>query len=61
MKTKKMFISAILITMAMLFIGGCGKQAEKVSAEIPAVTHEEDQGYYETYVDYYYCDCGATK
>ena len=28
---------------------------------IPAVTHEEDQGYYETYVDYYYCDCGATK
>ena len=28
---------------------------------IPAVTHEEDQGYYEAYVDYYYCDCGATK
>ena len=28
---------------------------------IPAVTHEEDQGYYETYVDYCYCDCGATK
>ena len=28
---------------------------------IPAVTHEEDQGYYETYVEYYYCDCGATK
>lgn len=27
---------------------------------IPAVTHEEDQGYYETYVDYY-CDCGAAK
>ncbi len=27
----------------------------------PEVTHEEDQGYYETYVDYYYCDCGATK
>ncbi len=26
-------------------------------------SHEEDQGYYETstYVDYYYCDCGATK
>ena len=26
-------------------------------------THEEDQGHYETssYVDYYYCDCGATK
>lgn len=28
---------------------------------VPAVTHEEDQGYYETYVDYYYCDCGAAK
>ena len=28
---------------------------------IPAVTHEEDHGHYETYVDYYYCDCGATK
>lgn len=28
---------------------------------IPAVTHEEDRGYYETYVDYYYCDCGAKK
>ncbi len=27
----------------------------------PEITHEEDQGYYETYVDYYYCDCGATK
>lgn len=26
-------------------------------------THEEDQGHYETstYVDYYYCECGATK
>ena len=26
-------------------------------------THEEDQGHYETssYVDYQYCDCGATK
>lgn len=28
---------------------------------IPAVTHEEDQGHYETYVDYQYCDCGAKK
>lgn len=26
-------------------------------------SHEEDQGHYEnvSYVDYYYCDCGATK
>lgn len=26
-------------------------------------SHQEDQGYYadETYVDYHYCDCGATK
>lgn len=28
---------------------------------IPAVTHEEDQGYYETYVDYRYCECGSVK
>lgn len=28
---------------------------------VPAVTHEEDQGHYETYVDYQYCDCGAIK
>ena len=28
---------------------------------IPAVTHEEDHGHYETCFDYYYCDCGATK
>lgn len=27
---------------------------------IPAVTHEEDHGHYETYVEYY-CECGATK
>ena len=26
-------------------------------------SHDEDQGYYQNveYVDYYYCDCGATK
>lgn len=28
---------------------------------IEAVTHEEDQEYYETYVDYQYCDCGARR
>ena len=28
---------------------------------IPAVTHTEDQGYWETYVDYQYCDCGARR
>lgn len=26
---------------------------------IPAVTHQEDQGSYQ--IDYYYCDCGATR
>lgn len=31
------------------------------SKTVPAVTHEENQGYYETYVDYQYCECGATK
>lgn len=24
-------------------------------------TREEDHGHYETYIDYYYCDCGAKK
>ena len=28
---------------------------------VPAVTHEEYDGYYETYVYYYYCDCGEKK
>ena len=28
---------------------------------IPAVTHEENRTRYETYTDYYYCDCGAVK
>lgn len=30
---------------------------------VPVGSHEEDQGWYETqtYVDYQYCDCGATK
>lgn len=28
---------------------------------IPAETHEEDQGHYETYVDYQYCECGAKR
>ncbi len=32
-----------------------------VSKNVPAVTHQEDQGYYEEYVDYQYCDCGATR
>lgn len=28
---------------------------------VPADTHEEDQGYYQTYVDYQYCECGARR
>ena len=40
MRDKKMFISVIMITTVMLFAGGCGKQAEPVSAE-PAETVEE--------------------
>ena len=30
MRDKKMFISVILITIVMLFAGGCGKQVESV-------------------------------
>ena len=31
--------------------------------QVKVGSHEEDHGHYETvtYVDYYYCDCGATK
>lgn len=31
------------------------------SKTIPATTYEEDHGHYENYVDYQYCDCGATR
>ena len=36
---------------------------DEVVYEERTETHEEDQGYYQTieYVDYYYCECGATK
>ena len=34
---------------------------QNVSKTVPAVTHQEDQGYYEEYVDYQYCGCGATR
>jgi hypothetical protein len=29
--------------------------------QVKVGSHQEDQGYYETYVDYQYCDCGAKK
>lgn len=44
MRDKKMLLSVILITTAMLFAGGCDKQAEPVSAESitsPTVEPEE--------------------
>ncbi len=45
---------------------GCASYQDIVQYEDQQVkvgSHEEDQGHYETtsYVDYYYCDCGATK
>lgn len=42
MRTKKTFISAILITTVMLFLGGCGKQAESVSAKPTETVKEVD-------------------
>ncbi len=44
----------------------CGGSTSYDSYEIKKVkvgSHEEDHGHYEieTYVDSYYCDCGATK
>lgn len=32
---------------------------QNLEKTVPAVTHTEDQGSYQT--DYYYCECGATK
>lgn len=29
--------------------------------QVQVGSHQEDHGHYETYVDYEYCDCGATK
>ncbi len=45
---------------------GCGSYQDIVQyadQQVLVGTHEEDQGHYETstYVDYYYCGCGATK
>lgn len=34
---------------------------QNISKTVPAVTHQEDQGHYETFVDYQYCSCGATR
>lgn len=42
MRDKKMFISAILITTVMLFVGGCGMQAEPVSADMADTVKEAD-------------------
>lgn len=51
---------------AGLLAGTCinfGTQPVYGEQQVLVGTHEEDQGHYETstYVDYYYCDCGATK
>lgn len=38
-------------------------QTHSKTEQVKVGSHEEDQGHYETstYVDYYYCECGATK
>ena len=40
-----------------------GIKAITETQQVKVGSHEEDHGYFEsgTYVDYYYCDCGATK
>ena len=43
MRNKKMFLSAILLTTAMLFEGGCGKQAASVSAEPTEAVKEVEE------------------
>lgn len=44
-------------------LAGFGIQDHSYREQIKVGSHEEDHGYYETstYVDYYYCDCGATR
>ena len=42
MKTKKMFLSVMLLATEMLFVGGCGKQAEPVSVELTETVKEAD-------------------
>lgn len=42
--------------------GYCGNYVNRTKTEKTKVgSHQEDHGHYETYVDYYYCDCGARK
>lgn len=42
---------------------GYGGAEWQEARKVQVGSHTEDQGYYQTvsYVDYYYCDCGATK
>lgn len=44
-------------------LAGFGCQTHYKTEQVKVGSHEEDHGYYETstYVDYYYCDCGATR
>lgn len=44
-----------------LYNGVDYRNYQNVSKTIPAVTHTEKQKVTETYVDYYYCSCGARK
>lgn len=39
------------------------REGHDIIEEVKVGSHEEDHGHYETstYVDYYYCECGATK
>lgn len=51
-----------LIFDKMVNEGYIGNYVNRTKTEkVQVGSHEEDQGHYETYVDYYYCDCGARK
>ena len=48
----------------LVLAGGIGNYRTEAIYETQKVqvgSHQEDHGHYETYTDYYYCDCGARK
>ena len=51
------------ISAGEIELAGFGMRTESSTEQVKVGSHEEDHGHYETstYIDYYYCDCGATK
>lgn len=43
------------------YIGNYRTETIYEEKQVQVGSHQEDHGHYETYVDYEYCDCGATR